>query len=165
MSCWSTLGNASWCPAGGTRFWFSRVTSKEVLLHNNYLPAPEVPAEPRGFLRKRILLADDHQSVRQTIRLLLRLDEHTVVEADNGAEALALFQREHFDLVITDFEMPVMKGDELALRIKQILPSQPILLITAHQEQLGACDIAVDAILCKPFHLEDLRQAMAELVS
>ena len=134
-------------------------------MHSHYLPAPKVRADPRELVQKHILLADDHQSVRQTIRLLLRLDEHTVVEAANGAEALALFQGDHFDLVITDFEMPVMKGDELASRIKQILPSQPILLITGHLEQLGARDNAVDAILCKPFHLEDLRRAMAELLS
>ena len=69
------------------------------------------------------------------------------------------------DLVITDFEMPQMKGDELATRIKQAWPAQPVLMITAYAEQLGDSDNPVDALLNKPFHLEDLRRAMAELLS
>ena len=118
-----------------------------------------------GLLRKRILLVDDQQSVREAIALLLSLDNHTVVEAANGAEALALFKPDHFDLVVTDFQMPEMKGNELAAKIKQAWPAQPVLMITAYAEQLGDCDNPVDALLSKPFHLEDLRRAMAELLS
>src|ERR1035438_6733094 len=79
-------------------------------------------------LRKRILLVDDQPSVREAISLLLSLDEHTVIEAGDGVEALNVFGREQFDLVITDFEMPNMKGNELARRIKQLSPAQPIVI-------------------------------------
>ena len=116
-------------------------------------------------LRKRILLVDDQQSVREAISLLLSLDEHTVIEAGNGVEALDVFGREQFDLVITDFEMPNMKGNELARRIKQLSPAQPIVMITAYAERLGDSSNPVDALLNKPFQLEDLRRAMAELLS
>jgi CheY-like chemotaxis protein len=116
------------------------------------------------LLRKRILLVDDQRPVRDAINLLLGLDEHTVVGATNGVEALALFRADHFDLVITDFEMPQMKGNELATRIKQISPSQPILMITAYAERLDNADNPVDAVLNKPFQLEDLRRAVAELL-
>jgi CheY-like chemotaxis protein len=133
------------------------------------LNGPATVAEPGGkegkSLRKRILLADDQQSVREAISLLLSLDEHTVVEAGNGAEALDLFRGDQFDLVITDFEMPKMKGNELAARIKQLSPAQPILMITAYAEKLGGSDNPVDALLTKPFQLQDLRQAMARLLS
>ena len=115
--------------------------------------------------RKRILLVDDQQSVREAIGLLLGLDEHTVIEAGNGAEALDLFLRDQFDLVITDFEMPKMKGNEFAARIKQLSPAQPILMITAYAEKLGDTDNPVDAILNKPFALEELRQVMARFLS
>jgi CheY-like chemotaxis protein len=137
----------------------------EAPLLNRYLSDQGLAAEPRKLLRKRILLVDDQRSVRQSLGFLLRLDEHTVVEAANGAEAFVLFQGGHFDLVITDFEMPKMKGNELASRIKQILPAQPILMITAYAEQSGASENPVDAILDKPFQLEDLRRVMAELLS
>ena len=71
---------------------------------------------------------------------------------------------ERFDLVITDLEMPGLKGNELAIRIKQQLPSQPILMITAYPERLGDCDNPVDAVLAKPFRIQDLRKAMAKLL-
>ena len=132
---------------------------------NGQRTGQEPALKRRSPSRKRILLVDDQQSVREAINLLLSLDEHTVVEAANGAEALDLFMRDHFDLVITDFEMPNMKGNELATRIKQASPAQPILMITAYAEQLGDSDNPVDAILDKPFQLEDLRQAMAKLLS
>ena len=124
-----------------------------------------VAVQPPRLLRKRLLLADDQQSVREAISLLLSLDEHSVAEATDGAEALEMFMREHFDLVITDFDMPKMKGNELAARIKRISPLQPILMITAYAERIGDSDNPVDAILDKPFQLEDLRQAMARLLA
>jgi CheY-like chemotaxis protein len=122
-------------------------------------------ASRTGFLRKRILLVDDQQSVRQAIALLLSLDQHTVVEAANGAEALALFEPGRFDLVITDFQMPLMKGNELAAKIKQAWPAQPVLMITAYAEQLEKSGNPIDALLDKPFQLEDLRQAMTKLLA
>lgn len=115
--------------------------------------------------RKRILLVDDQESVREAISFLLKLDDHTVIEAADGAVALEMFMRGRFDLVITDFDMPKMKGNELAAKIKQAHPTQPILMLTAYAERLRDSDNPVDVILDKPFQLQDLRQAMAELLS
>lgn len=114
---------------------------------------------------KRILLVDDQPSVRGTIRLMLEIDDHIVTEANNGAEALDLFTPGQFDLVTTDFAMPVMKGNELAVRIKQLAPMQPILMITGYAEELGDADNPVDSILKKPFTLESLRGAVAKLLA
>ena len=118
------------------------------------------PANPT-----RILLVDDQQSVREAISLLLSLDNHTVIEAGDGAQALEIFRRDQFDLVITDFEMPNMKGNELATRIKQLSPAQPILMITAYAERVGDSNNPVDVLLNKPFQLQDLRRAMVELLA
>jgi len=115
-------------------------------------------------LRKRILLVDDERPVRESISLLLATDEHTVVEANNGAEAFSLFTTGRFDLVMTDFEIPFMKGNELAVRIKQMAPRQPILMITGHGKRRGP-DNPVDAVLNKPFDLEQLRSALAKLLT
>jgi CheY-like chemotaxis protein len=123
----------------------------------------------RGFmprhtpLHKHILLVDDEGTVRTALRFLLMNDHHTVVEANNGAEALALFTQKQFDLVILDYQMPFMKGDELAIRIKNVAPRQPILMITAYS--LKPCpENPVDAILNKPFDVGRLRQTMAQLL-
>src|ERR1035437_11108481 len=82
--------------------------------------------EPGKVLRKRILLTDDQEEVRETTKLMLEMDEHIVTEAGNGREALDLFTPGRFDLVITDYLMPLMKGDELARNIKRLAPSEPI---------------------------------------
>ena len=114
---------------------------------------------------KRILLVDDEASVRGSFRMMLEIDDHVVTEANNGAEAMDLFATGQFDLVTTDFEMPFIKGDELALRIKQLAPKQPILMITAYGKDLGDSENPVDSILKKPIILDDLRRAIAKLLS
>jgi CheY-like chemotaxis protein len=114
-------------------------------------------------LGKRILLVEDERSVRDTIRQLLHLDDHTVIEANNGAEALGLFAQDQFDAVLTDCMMPFVKGTELAARIKQLVPDQPILMITAYGIKPGPHN-SVDAVLRKPFDLGKLRLALAEIL-
>jgi CheY-like chemotaxis protein len=114
---------------------------------------------------KRILLVDDEASVRESFRALLQIDDHTITEAKNGAEALDLFTKGQFDLVMTDFEMPVMKGNELAVRIKKLAPKQPILMIIAYGKKLGDSENPVDSILNKPLTLDELREAIATLLS
>jgi CheY-like chemotaxis protein len=128
------------------------------------LPVWENSIGEDKILRKHILLVDDERFVREAIARLLSKDEHTVVEANNGAEAFALFTRGQFDLVMTDFEIPFMKGNELAARIKQLAPWQRILMITGHGKRRGP-DNPVDAVLNKPFDLDQLRTAMAKLLS
>jgi CheY-like chemotaxis protein len=69
-------------------------------------------------------------------------------------------------LVITDFEMPMMKGDELAAAIKARAPKQPVVMITAYAEMLQASGnplTGVDLIISKPFLLENLREAIAKV--
>ena len=114
---------------------------------------------------KRVLVADDELGVREAIKLLLSIDEHAVSEAENGAAALEMFRSGTFDLVITDYEMPRMKGDELAARIRASSPRQPIIMITAYTEKLQPANGSVNAFLHKPFEFNDLRLEMSRLLS
>ena len=114
--------------------------------------------------RKHILLVDDERLVRETVKLLLCRQGHTVVEANNGAEALGLFTQARFDLVLTDYEMPFLKGNELALRIRQSVPQQPILMMTGFRHKAGP-DNPVDAIINKPFNSARLENAVAEVLA
>ena len=120
--------------------------------------------EKNQIVGKRLLLVEDDYGVREMLKTALAIDAYTVVEANNGAEAFALFARGQFDLVMTDFEIPFMKGNELAARIKQLAPWQPILMITAYGKRPGP-DNPVDAVLNKPLDLDQLRTAMAKLLS
>lgn len=114
--------------------------------------------------RKHILVAEDDPGARESLCLLLRIDRHTVVAAANGKEALALFPQQSFDLVIVDYAMPEMQGHELARNIRLLAPAQPILMVTAYFEKVVDSDIPVDAILSKPFAIEDLRREIAKLL-
>src|SRR5215472_17522635 len=114
---------------------------------------------------KHILLIDDEPGIREACRLMLRIDGHAVSEAKNSIEGLALFARNRFDLVMIDFSMPGMNGGELAIKLKQLAPSQPILMITGYVKELSVSPNAVDAILPKPFSLGELRQVLAQLLS
>jgi CheY-like chemotaxis protein len=121
--------------------------------------------KPGRVIRKRILVADDEPAVRDALKMLLEVDQHRVTEAQDGAEAFDLVAHGKFDLVITDYEMPRLKGSELAVRVKKLCPAQPILMITAYAERLGNAENPVDAILNKPFAFDDLRRAIAQLLS
>ena len=129
---------------------------------------PSVPTSAsRCSVPRRILLVDDEPLVRDSIRKVLQFDGHTVETAADGEEALALFRKSSFDLVVTDYEMPGIKGDQLAVAIKAILPLQPVLMISAYGEHLrsASCPLtAVDAIIGKPFQIGELRQAIAKLL-
>ncbi len=114
---------------------------------------------------KRILLVDDEEPLRASLRMMLELDGHQVTEASNGAEALNLFTIGEFDLVITDFEMPVMEGNELAAGLKLLAPSVPILMITASERARRGVENPVDALLNKPLTVSDLRRALEKLLS
>lgn len=112
---------------------------------------------------RRILVVDDEPYVCDAVRMMLAFDGHKVETAASGKDALAIFAKDKFDVVITDYAMPVIKGDELAVAIKAIAPDQPIVLITAYAEMLKSAAHplpGVDHVISKPFLLEDLRTAI-----
>src|SRR5207302_2351275 len=113
------------------------------------------PASPQ----RRILVVDDEPFVCDAVKMMLTFDGHIVETASNGKEALAMFEPGRFDLVITDFAMPNMKGDELALAIKARAPKQPVVMITAYAEMVQASLnplTGIDFVISKPFLLENL---------
>ncbi len=121
-----------------------------------------------AFPQRRILVVDDEPLVCDALKMMLSFEGHVVETAADGREALALFVNRKFDLVITDLEMPNMKGDELAAAIKTRDPNQPVVMITAYAEMLEAAGkrlSGVDCVISKPFLLENLREAIAKVTS
>lgn len=124
------------------------------------MAAPKIPT-------KRILVVDDEPFVCDAVRMMLAFDGHQVLTVNSGQEALNLFEKGKFDLVITDFAMPQMKGDELAAAIKTRAPDQPVVMITAYAEMLqssGNTLTGVDFVISKPFLLDNLREALAKVL-
>ncbi len=114
--------------------------------------------------RMRILVVDDEEFVLKFLDMLLTREGHAVTLAKDGLKALELFKPGEFDLVITDLLMPRLDGADLAAKIKAIVPSQPILLVTGFADQLKGKEHPFDAILDKPFTLSELRKAIAEIL-
>jgi two-component system cell cycle sensor histidine kinase/response regulator CckA len=132
--------------------------SQEQRLLSGYMNAGRV-------FGKRILVADDEPWVRDVLKVLLTIDHHKVTEARDGVEAFDLVSREQFDLLITDYQMPRMRGNELAAKVKKLPSSPRILMMTAYAQGLNPRDNPIDALLSKPFDFEELREAIAQLLS
>jgi CheY-like chemotaxis protein len=115
----------------------------------------------------KILVVDDESEICRALMMLLECDGHRVKTASGGEAALASFAAYPFDIVFTDYSMPDMKGNELATRIKQLRPGQPVIMVTAFADEFqksGELAAAVDALVLKPFSLADLRAAVAKVM-
>ena len=114
----------------------------------------------------RVLLVDDDPLVSDSIRRMLEFDKRQVHTVGSAAEALAVCEKESFDVVILDYLMPVMKGDALAVTLRERYPQLPIIMITADAEKLAAPKpVGVDVLMGKPFRMDELREAVNKVVS
>jgi len=117
--------------------------------------------------RYQILVVDDEPTVRRAMQLMLKHHGHTVQTASDGQEALTLFGQGTFDLVITDYLMPEMTGDQLVARLRGSRPDQRIIMITAFADDLiseGEINLCVNLLLNKPVSLEELRRAIEQVM-
>ena len=117
---------------------------------------------------KRMLLVDDEPAILQTLRIILTSDGHEVKTAWSSKEALDIVTQERFDVVVTDFNMPGMKGDELALLIKEQRPGTPVLMLSGSAEILRASGRTlpgVDVLMGKPFSMTEFRREVARLLA
>lgn len=113
----------------------------------------------------RILIVDDDPIMHEVLARTLATEGHTLETASDGREALVLFENDKFDLVILDYEMPDMKGDELALIINALAPDQRLLMITAYPERLGPnLVLDVDDVIRKPFDPALVRSVTSRLM-
>ena len=117
---------------------------------------------PQPIRRLKILVAEDQPVVREIINEYLRKDFHELEMVPDGLKALEVFQRQRFDLVITDLAMPEMSGEQLAVAIKQISPGTPVILLTGFGDTLHGDQYkgAAEEILSKPISTIDLRHAI-----
>ncbi|MEK6744710.1 MAG: sigma-54 dependent transcriptional regulator, partial [Nitrospirota bacterium] len=110
--------------------------------------------------KPHILLIDDDQSLRRVIEYSLIENGFAVRPAASGEEGLAFFQKEPFDVVITDITMPGMSGMEVLEKVRKADQGLPVIIITAY----GTIESAVSAMkqgafdyITKPFNRDELR--------
>ena len=117
---------------------------------------------------KRVLVVDDEIHIVHVVAIKLRNNGYEVVSADNGAEAYDLALKEKPDIIVTDFQMPIMSGMELIKKLRQndVTKDIPVIMLTARsfavpQEQKD--ELRISGCLSKPFspkellgHIEDI---------
>jgi DNA-binding NtrC family response regulator len=115
-----------------------------------------------------ILIVDDDQTMRLALSESLESCGYQIMAVENGTEALSLFRKRKFDLVITDMRMPGMTGIEVLQGVKYMTPNVPVILITAY----GTVNTAVEAMkegaaefIMKPFSLDDLEAVVKRVLS
>lgn len=115
----------------------------------------------------RILIADDEHLIRESLSFVLKKEGYQVEEASNGREALARNEEKPFDLVITDIEMPEMRGIELLERITQRTPQTFVMIVTA----FASIETAIQALrkgaydyILKPIEFDDLLHRVQKLM-
>ncbi len=116
----------------------------------------------------RILVIDDQELVRASIRATLEWKGHQVLEAENGAVGIDLQKKHSFDLVITDIFMPVKEGIETILDLKRDFEDIKIVAISGGGGQPDvdyledAKTLGADKTLHKPFSNEELLDCVDE---
>ena len=110
---------------------------------------------------KKVLVVDDEVHIVHVVAIKLRNNGYDVLSADNGAEAFELACKEKPDIIVTDFQMPVMTGLELVekLRQRQETKDIPVIMLTARsfaipKEQQE--DLRISSCLSKPFSPKEL---------
>ena len=88
-----------------------------------------------------ILIIDDENSIRSTLKEILVYEKYLVLEASNGIEGIELIKKEQIDLVLCDIKMPKMDGLEVLQQSQIIQPDLPFIMISGH----GTIDTAVEA--------------------
>ncbi len=144
-----------------------------------YLPRVDQPAEALGAMlpladvprgTETVLLSEDEQDVREVAREFLESGGYTVIEAQNGAEALRLGMTHNgkIDLLITDMVMPGMRGQELAARLAQQRNDLRVLYMSGYSEHSAADGVQSDQrmrLLTKPFSRSVLLRTVRELLN
>jgi two-component system response regulator PilR (NtrC family) len=108
----------------------------------------------------KILVADDEQSMREFLDIMLKKEGYKVSLASNGEEVLKLTEKDIFDLVLMDIRMPKLDGISALKKIKAISPETIVIMITAY----ASADTAIKAMkegaydyITKPFKVEEIK--------
>ena len=107
----------------------------------------------------RILLVEDELNLARPLQFNLEQEGYEVCSTPSGKDALALYQRERFDLIILDLMLEEMDGFEVARQVRQRDQRLPIIMLTARstvQDRIHGLELGADDYIIKPFHLREL---------
>ena len=150
---------------------FSRNQLRTSLLSTLDFLQPD-PLELKQFVpdELRVLIVDDSFTSRRIMRQMLeRMGIEQFSEAENGREAIELVETEFFDLIVTDYNMPEVDGEQLSqfIRNQSTQQSVPVLMVTSETDTSRLAGIAqsgVSAVFDKPITVESLRETIQRVL-
>lgn len=116
----------------------------------------------------KILVVDDEEGARELFSTILSDEGYTIALATNGEEALALFNNDSFDLVITDIKMPVMDGLQLLQEIRKTGSKTDVIMVTAYGEvesYLKAMSLGAAEYINKPIRIKELKRIVHKVLT
>lgn len=118
--------------------------------------------------RQRVLVVDDETSMRRVLEIMLQKMGHETRAAGNGRDALALAQKESFDLVLTDLRMPEMDGIALIEALRAHKVEAPVILLTAYgtvESAVHAMKIGAYDYILRPFDVEAVERTITRALT
>ncbi len=110
----------------------------------------------------KVLFAEDDKKISEMVKEFLSSEKHSVQTADNGAEAVELFQKDSFDLVLLDLMLPKTGGLEVLKYIRSV-SVVPVIIVTAKDsdtDKMMGLNLGADDYITKPFSLVELLARM-----
>ncbi len=119
---------------------------------------------------RTVLIVEDSDDARYFMRLSLEQLGYLIIEAENGAAALEVAQRERPDIILMDLSLPVLDGIAATEKIRATdgLSGVPVIAVTAHQEtdfRAGAKAAGFDAYVTKPIDIDFLSELIKGLLA
>ena len=111
-----------------------------------------------------ILVVDDEPSIRECLQIMLKREGYAVSCAEDGREAITLFEKSHFDVVLADIRMPRSTGFEVLNRIKELSPQTKVIMITAHASFESAVESMREGAydyIAKPFNVDEVKRTVS----
>ena len=118
----------------------------------------------------RVLLIEDDSAVAQSIELMLKSESFNVYTTDLGEEGVDLGKLYDYDIILLDLNLPDMSGYDLLLKLKEMMETVPMALMTGFGYDPGhsivrARQAGLQAVLYKPFRLDQLLETVEQLVT
>jgi len=119
----------------------------------------------KGIEESRILIIDDEESIRKSLKLALEREGYLVETAENGRQAIKKSKRRHYNLALVDLRLPDMDGVELLTEMRETVPKMVKIIVTGYpslENAIEAVNRGADSYIVKPYRMENLLHKIKE---
>lgn len=117
-----------------------------------------------NYYSAKIMIAEDDDNLRKTLMKILIREGFCVASVGNGKEAIELMELQKFDIVITDYKMPILGGDDWIRKLNELQGKERVLLLSAFLDEAKNVVDEVGDKMSKPFKRKELVKKIIELL-